>query len=131
MSKASTRNRATGTAARRRRLQALKVSAAFRDFVLDQLADVPKLRSKAMFGAVGLYSGEHFFGILAGDVLYLKADDTTRAAFVKAGGLPFTPYPGQAASMSYYSVPIGVLESPPDLIPWVKRSIAIARTPRN
>ena len=109
-------------------MQTLKVSAAFRDFVLDQLADLPNLRAKAMFGAVGLYSGEHFFGILAADVLYLKADDTTRAQFVKAGGRPFMPYPGQAASMSYYSVPTGVLESAPDLMQWAKRAVAVAST---
>jgi DNA transformation protein len=113
--------------ARRQRLQSLKVSPAFRDFVLDQLADVPSLRAQPMFGAVGLYSGEHFFGILAGEELYLKADQATRIQFVNAGGHPFTPYPGPAASMGYYSVPIGVLESAPDLMSWVKRSIAVAR----
>ena len=56
---------------RRKRLRSLKVSRAFRDFVLDQLADVPALRPQPMFGGVGLYSNEHFFGILAADVLYL------------------------------------------------------------
>jgi DNA transformation protein len=112
---------------RRGPLRSLRVSDSFRDFVLDQLADVPHLHARPMFGGVGLYSGEHFFGILAGDVLYLKADDTTRTQVVEAGGQPFTPYPGQAASMSYYSVPIGVLESAPDLMRWVTRAIAVAK----
>jgi DNA transformation protein len=117
-------------AARRRPLQSLKVSPAFRDFVLDQLADVPGLRAQLMFGGVGLYSGEHFFGIVAGDVLYLRADETTRAQFVNAGCEPFTPFPGEAASMSYFAVPIGVLESVPDLERWVTRALSVARSRR-
>lgn len=110
-----------------RRMASLRVTAGFRDFALDQLAGISDLRAKSMFGGVGLYSGEHFFGILAGDVLYLRADDTTRDGFVKAGGRPFTPYPGLAASMSYYSVPIGVLESAPDVVQWATRAIRVAR----
>ena len=37
---------------------------SFKSFVLDQLGALPELRARAMFGAHGLYSGEHFFGIL-------------------------------------------------------------------
>lgn len=110
-----------------RRLRSLRVSAGFRDFVLDQLAELPGLRARAMFGGVGLYSGEHFFGILAGDSLYLRADDTTRAGFVKEGGQAFAPYPGRPASMSYYSVPIGILESAPEVTQWATRAIGVAR----
>jgi DNA transformation protein len=109
-------------------MRSLRVSAGFRDFVLDQLAGVSDLRAKSMFGGVGLYSGEHFFGIVAADVLYLKADDATRDEFVKTGGRPFTPYPDRAASsMAYYSVPIDVLESAPDVVQWATRAIRVAR----
>ena len=126
MNTAKTKRTANPSKARRP-LRSLRVSPSFRDFVLDQLADVPDLRAKAMFGGVGLYSGEHFFGIVANDVLYLKADDSTRAEFEQAGGRPFTPYPDRSGTMSYYSVPIGVLESAPDVLEWVKRAIAVAR----
>ena len=37
---------------------------SFKDFVMDQLAALPELRAKRMFGGYGLYGGEHFFGIL-------------------------------------------------------------------
>ena len=112
-------------------MQSLRVSAGFREFALDQLAGVSDLRAKSMFGGVGLYSGEHFFGILAADVLYLKADDAIRDEFVKAGGQPFMPYPGRAASsMTYYSVPIEVLESAPDVVRWATRAIRFARAAR-
>lgn len=34
-----------------------------------------------MFGGVGLYAGELFFALIDDDILYLKADDATPAAF--------------------------------------------------
>ena len=46
-----------------------------------------------MFGGVGLYAGEIFFGILAGDTLFLKVDDTTRQAYEHAGATPSSPTP--------------------------------------
>jgi DNA transformation protein len=114
----------------RRPLRSLRVSNSFRDFVLDQLADLPDLRAKAMFGGVGLYSGEHFFGILAGDELYLKTDESTRGAFATAGGQPFTPYPDRGTTMSYYSVPVSILESAPEVVRWARRAVAVARAGR-
>jgi hypothetical protein len=38
----------------RTKFRSLRVTPEFRDFVLDQLAAVPQLRPKAMFGGVGL-----------------------------------------------------------------------------
>ena len=38
-----------------------------------------------MFGGVGLYHRGVFFGIIAGDTLYLKVDDTSRREYESAG----------------------------------------------
>ena len=66
-------------------LRSMRVSASFRDFVLDQLSNVDGLRARAMFGGVGLYAEDVFFGILAADVLFLKVDDTNRREYETAG----------------------------------------------
>lgn len=79
-----------------------------------------------MFGGVGLYSGEVFFGILAGDTLYLKTNDKTRPRFEDAGCQPFEPYPGRVGSIKYFSVPLAVLEHADDLAIWVEESIHAA-----
>jgi len=68
-----------------RRLRSLKVTAAFRTFVLDQLDGLDDVVPRAMFGGVGLYCRGVFFGILASDVLYLKVDDTNRRDYEHAG----------------------------------------------
>ncbi|HUQ53810.1 MAG TPA: TfoX/Sxy family protein [Gammaproteobacteria bacterium] len=110
--------------------RSLRVSPAFREFVLDQLARVPQLRPKAMFGGVGLYSGERFFGILAADELFFKVDDRNRAAYEAAGSEPFRPVADRPVSMSYFRVPIEVLEDPTELAEWARGAIRAAATPK-
>ena len=111
----------------RGRLKSMRVSGNVRDFVLDQLAGLEGLRARAMFGGVGLYAGEVFFGIVAADVLYFKVDDSTRAEDEAAGSKPFKPYADRAMTMPYYAVPVDVLESAPTLIVWARRAVAVAR----
>ena len=67
------------------KFRSLRVTPEFRDFVLDQLARIPQLRAKAMFGGVGLYSADAFFGIVAADELFFKVDASNRSAYEAAG----------------------------------------------
>jgi DNA transformation protein len=104
----------------------MTVTASFRSFVLDQLEELGDVVPRSMFGGVGLYRRGLFFGILAGDVLYLKTDDATRSEFEAAGSRPFKPYPNRPTSMQYYSVPATVLESPLELARWGRMAVAAA-----
>ena len=106
--------------------RSLRVTPEFRDFVLDQLSRLPQLRSKPMFGGVGLYSGEAFFGIIAADELFFKVDDSNRTAYETAGSEPFRPVLNRPVSMSYWRVPIEVLEDPGELAVWALAAIRAA-----
>jgi DNA transformation protein len=112
---------------RKRAFRSLAVSAAFKSFVLDQLDDLGDVVPRSMFGGVGLYSRGVFFGIIARDVLYLKADETTRGEYKRAGMKPFMPYPDRAGTSQYYAVPVGVLESASELVEWARKAVAVAR----
>jgi DNA transformation protein len=112
---------------RARRVNHLAVSENFRRFVLNQLEELGDVEPKSMFGGVGLYCDGLFFAIVAGDVLYLKADEGTRGKFEAAGSPPFDPYPGRAGKMQYYAVPVSVLESTADLAQWARAAVAVAR----
>jgi DNA transformation protein and related proteins len=103
--------------ASRGRLKSLRVSDSFRAYVLEQLSGVKGLLPRAMFGGVGLYAGEHFFGILAADTLYFRVDDSNRDAYEAAGMTAFKPYADRPMSMSYWRVPVGVLEDADELPP--------------
>jgi DNA transformation protein and related proteins len=112
----------------------MPVTDSFVEFVLEQLdAVVGPIAPKRMFGGVGLYAGDLFFALLAGDVLYLKADDSTRGPLEAAGARPFRPYPDRPSgggTMQYYSVPAAILEDRDELTAWAIRSVAIARAQR-
>jgi DNA transformation protein and related proteins len=110
----------------RTKFRSLRVTPDFRDFVLDQLAGVPQVRPKTMFGGVGLYSGDCFFGILAADELFFKVGDDNRAAYEAAGSEPFKPVADRPVSMSYFRVPIEVLENPAELAEWARAAIRAA-----
>jgi DNA transformation protein and related proteins len=105
-----------------------RVSDGFKTFVLDQLAPLGGLRAHAMFGGVGLYAGETFFGILAADVLYFKVDDRNRADYERANMGAFRPYADRPVTMSYYEVPLVVLEDSQMLANWARKAIEVAQT---
>ena len=106
----------------------MAVTDSFVEFVLEQLDSFGPITSKRMFGGVGLYAGDLFFALIAGDVLYLKGDDATRAAREAAGARPFQPpnRPSGKGKNQYDSVPVAILEDRDALLVWVKQAIAIA-----
>ena len=81
------------------------VTESFRVFVLEQLAGVDQIHARAMFGGVGLYAAEVFFGILAADTLYFKVDDSNRSAYRVCRDESVPAVRRQAMSRSYYEVP--------------------------
>jgi DNA transformation protein len=104
---------------------------SFKSFVLDQLSALPELRARAMFGGHGLYSGERFFGILFDGRVYFKVDDTTRTAYEKHGMSPFIyEMKGREMTMSYYEVPLDVLEDQNESVVWASQAIKISQSAR-
>ena len=100
---------------------------SFKSFVLDQLGALPELRARAMFGAHGLYSGEHFFGILDEGRLFFKTDANSQTDYTTRGMGAFTyEMKGRVMTMSYYEVPPDVLENARELVVWAKRAIQVA-----
>jgi DNA transformation protein len=103
----------------------MAVSSDYLDFVLEQLAPLGELRSRKMFGGVGLYANNLFFAIIDDDVLYLKGDDALRPQFEAAGSHAFDPF-GEGKPMAYWSAPAEALDEPDQLAEWGRRSLAVA-----
>lgn len=103
----------------------MSVSPGYRTYILDQLAAVPALTTRRMFGGVGLYSGESFFALIDDDVLFFKVDDTNRDDYVARGMKAFMPVPGKA-SFGYFAVPEDVIEDADELARWARRSVEAA-----
>jgi DNA transformation protein len=113
-------------AAARKRRKSMTSAAGFETFVIDQLSGLGEVVPRRMFGGVGLYCDGLFFALIARDELYLKVDDETRPFFEAAGSTAFHPYDDRPATMRYYSVPIAVLESAPELVGWARRAVGVA-----
>jgi DNA transformation protein len=98
-----------------------KRNDGFKDFVLDQLADLRDLNCRAMFGGYGLYRGKTFFGIVHNGRLYFKTDQTTVLPYRDRGMKPFQPNSTQTLK-NYYEVPVEVLEAAEELLAWAARA---------
>ncbi len=90
------------------------VDESFKDFILDQLQDIPDVWARKMFGGFGLYAGKTFFGIISDDVLYFKTNEKSRELYIEKGMKPFAPSEKQVLK-NYYEVPIDLLENPVEL----------------
>jgi len=104
----------------------MPVSEQYLDYVVDQLGCIGQVTAKKMFGGVGLYHDEFFFGLISGDVLFFKVDDVNRPAYEAAGAEPFKPYGDESYSMSYYEVPADVIEDVDKLREWARGAVSAA-----
>ena len=105
----------------------MPVSADYQAFVLDQLALLGSVTARRMFGGVGLYASDLFFGLIDDDVLYFKVDDSNRSDYEREGMKRFTPFPDQPQyEMGYYEVPASALDDPEELALWARKSLAVA-----
>ena len=93
----------------------------FRDFVLDQLSELPGLTHRAMFGGYGLYCGRVFFGIVHKGRLYFKTHATTVPRYRERKMRPFRPN-ATLTLHSYYEVPVDVLEDAGELTVWAQEA---------
>ncbi|HYO46476.1 MAG TPA: TfoX/Sxy family protein [Gemmatimonadota bacterium] len=100
------------------------MSPEFRAFVEDQIGRVMPVRSRPMFGGLGLYSGDLFFAVVDDDVLYFKVDDVTRPRYEKRRMRPFNPM--GTPMNGYWQVPAGVLEDVEELASWVREAVEVA-----
>jgi DNA transformation protein and related proteins len=103
-------------------------TAPFVAHCMELLAPLGATRARRMFGGHGLYVDDLFVALIAGDCLYLRADESARPAFERAGCRPFTysARDRQAVAMGYWSAPEEALDSAPAMLPWARLAMASA-----
>ena len=102
----------------------MPVSPEFRAFLEDQIGRVVPVRSRPMFGGLGLYSGDRFFGVVDDDLVYFKVDDETRPRYRKHGVKVFEPM--GSPMNGYWQVPPDVIEDADELASWVREALEVA-----
>lgn len=101
----------------------------FRRYVEVKLSVVLPIRTKAMFGGVGIYGNDLFFALIAENKLYFKVGNLNRSDFETAGMEPFFPY-DSPSPMGYYELPPDLLDRPEELKVWIDKALAVAETKR-
>jgi DNA transformation protein len=109
----------------------MAVQPQYLAYILEQLEALGNLHSRRMFGAVGLYSGELFFGLIDDDTLFFKSHSTNSAEYIARKMPRFMPFPDRPeAVMAYYQVPADVIEDAESLIAWARKAVAVALSSR-
>lgn len=101
---------------------------AIADWLEEALAPLGVVLVRAMFGGHGLSVDGFSVGLIADDVLYLKCDGATSAAFEAAGLEPFMyDKGGVMVAMSYRRAPDAALDDADVLREWAGLALEAAR----
>jgi DNA transformation protein and related proteins len=94
----------------------------------DDLRAMGPITVSRFFGGASLVKAGVQFGFVIMGSLYLRVDDTSRAAFEALGARPFS-YAGKSKTVtvgSYYEAPDEVIENPEDLARWASEAHRVA-----
>jgi DNA transformation protein len=109
------------------------VTPSYLTYVLDQLAGIDGVAARRMFGGVGLYQADLFFGAVDDDTVYLRVDDTSRVEYIKRGMAALRPVKRKPdmVTEAYYQLPPEVLDDADELRDWVRQAVLVARVAPN
>ena len=96
----------------------MAVDAGYHDQIMDLLAPIGDVHSRAMFGGYGIFHEGDMFALISSSTLYFKVDDSNRALYEGAGSDKF-------GRMPYYEVPHDVFEEYEELHKWANISVAV------
>ncbi|MDE1938977.1 MAG: TfoX/Sxy family protein [Alphaproteobacteria bacterium] len=95
----------------------------------DLFASYGNVYAKRMFGGHGLFAGDAMLGFVSDDLIYLKTNEDTRAAFLAEGCKPFVyrkRSTGEEVALSYYQIPERLYDEPEEFADWVRRAQTVA-----
>jgi len=85
----------------------------FVEYLKEVFQQFGAIRSRKMFGGHGIYRDDLMFGLIADDVLYLKADAQSEKLFTDLSLTPFEYVKnGKSMKMSYYLAPEEIFDDP-------------------
>ncbi len=79
----------------------------------DLLASILGVYLRRMFSGFGLYKDGVMAGLIVGDELFLKVDESNQIEYEAMGSIPFSyeRKDGKTVALSYWKIPADVLEN--------------------
>lgn len=105
----------------------MSVGASFKEFLIEQMAGFGPVTIRPMFGGAGIYHDGLMFALVDDEVLYLKVDESSRAAF-EAENLPPFVYSkkDQKIDMSYFRSPERCMDDADEMARWCRMAYVVA-----
>lgn len=106
----------------------MNANDALREWLGEALEPLGAVRTKKMFGGVGVYLDGAFFALIAGGELWIKADAVSTPDF-EARGCPLFSFEmkGKTATMNYRRAPDECLDDAEALRDWAMLGVGAAR----
>ena len=94
---------------------------------MEILAPHGEITARSMFGGYGIYKNGVIFALIAYDELYFKVDESNKSQYKKFDSEPFTyEAKGKKGTLSYWKVPIEILEDEEQIGVWLNQSYGIS-----
>ncbi len=99
----------------------------YAEYVIDLLHSYGDITAKSMFGGYGIYKDGVIVAIIVDDELYFKVDKTNQPQYESHDSEPFTYMgKGKQVKMSYWKVPLDIMENEGELAAWLEKSYEIS-----
>lgn len=110
------------------------MSSSYVKYIIDLLSSLGNIRVKSMFGGYGVYKDNVIIGMIVDSELYFKVDESNKSQYEAVGSAPFcyqsrgVTYKsrGKEYVMSYWQVPIDIIEDKEKLSSWIEQSYNIS-----
>ena len=97
------------------------------DHLAELFEPVGGVTIKRMFGGLGVFKGGLMFALVADDVLYFKADETTSPKFAAEGfGQWLYEGRGKSVAMPYWQAPDRLYDEADDFADWARAAFEVA-----
>lgn len=97
------------------------------DFYKDLFETFGSIKTRKMFGTLGIYCDGLFFAIIADNELWLKADDFTLATFEEVGAEQYVyTLQKKPVVLPFYKAPEEIFDDEDSLRLWTQRALEAA-----
>ena len=103
------------------------MSSNYLEYIMEILSPHGNITSKPMFGGYGIYKNGVIVAFIAYDELYFKVDKSNKPQYEDFDSEPFIyEAKGKKTTMSYWKVPMEILENEDKIGIWLDQSYEIS-----